>query len=592
VLPSASFDEIEERAMRAVVIERGEYGRTADLLDQMFRLRARVFDRRLGWDVAVEEGREVDEAWPMLGHPVFRDKIREWLKVLRKANCAVVLSTQSISDAEQSGIVDVSKESRPTKICQPDGTARGPGTREFYERLGFNERQTEIVARAVPKRQYYVVSPVGRRLFDMRLGPLTLAFVGASGKSDLAKRITYVMFGATVVAFCSLQPGTQAGRGGLTGGATEWTRLLNDGELVSLVGQTTTRIDNQIRQTTQLAEQIQNQLRIHLTMLRNTAQLAAHVWSDITGDLARLQSVVTKARGLSFSMGNADDVLTARFKSYADFKRGFPSGQRLLSTHRDWSTTNRDLAQARRESLLDATAPSTHGGQTMEPRWRGEGAHEPIRRLLALMLVAVVLSSEAALAQDGSAVTTLENQVVTAARGRQTTMMEAARSLFWILAGGRLQRRSRGGSCPVGEGQVRRLRGQCARHRLRLRHGGDCLLVGRGDLRRRHGRAVRQGRRPSPRHDGASHRRVSFPRRVGGVAPRQGLCDRSGRGGEGRGGEGRGGRSRSPSPSITPTTRSWRGSRPRPSTSPAPNARPQASPSSPVSVNRGDRGEG
>jgi len=128
----------------------------------------------------------LDEAWLMLGHPVFRDKIREWLKVLRKANCAVVLATQSISDAERSGIVDVLKESCPTKICLPNGTAREPGTREFYERLGFNERQIEIVARAVPKREYYVVSPLGRRLFDMRLGPLTLAFVGASGKSDLA----------------------------------------------------------------------------------------------------------------------------------------------------------------------------------------------------------------------------------------------------------------------------------------------------------------------------------------------------------------------------------------------------------------------
>lgn len=46
--------------MRAVVTERGEYGRAAELLDQMFRLRARVFDGRLGWDVTVEEAREVD----------------------------------------------------------------------------------------------------------------------------------------------------------------------------------------------------------------------------------------------------------------------------------------------------------------------------------------------------------------------------------------------------------------------------------------------------------------------------------------------------------------------------------------------------
>jgi len=130
----------------------------------------------------------LDEAWLMLGHPVFRDKIREWLKVLRKANCAVVLATQSISDAERSGIIDVLKESCPTKICLPNGAAREPGTREFYERIGFNERQIEIVATAIPKRDYYVVSPEGRRLFDMALGPIALSFVGASGKEDL-KRI-------------------------------------------------------------------------------------------------------------------------------------------------------------------------------------------------------------------------------------------------------------------------------------------------------------------------------------------------------------------------------------------------------------------
>lgn len=130
----------------------------------------------------------LDEAWLMLGHPVFRDKIREWLKVLRKANCAVVLATQSISDADRSGIIDVLKESCPTKICLPNGEARISGTREFYEKLGFNDQQIEIIASAIPKREYYVTSPDGRRLFDMALGPITLSFVGASGKEDL-KRI-------------------------------------------------------------------------------------------------------------------------------------------------------------------------------------------------------------------------------------------------------------------------------------------------------------------------------------------------------------------------------------------------------------------
>jgi len=127
----------------------------------------------------------LDEAWVMLGHPVFRSKIREWLKVLRKLNCAVALATQSISDAERSGIIDVLKESCPTKICLPNGAARDPGTREFYERLGFSERQIEIVSTSLPKREYYVASADGRRLFDMALGPVALSFVGASGKEDI-----------------------------------------------------------------------------------------------------------------------------------------------------------------------------------------------------------------------------------------------------------------------------------------------------------------------------------------------------------------------------------------------------------------------
>lgn len=128
----------------------------------------------------------IDEAWLMLAHPVFREKIREWLKVLRKANCAVVLATQSISDADRSGIIDVLKESCPTKICLPNPAAAEPGTRQFYERIGFNGRQIELVAKAIAKRDYYMVTPEGRRLFHMAIGPLAMSFVGASAKADLS----------------------------------------------------------------------------------------------------------------------------------------------------------------------------------------------------------------------------------------------------------------------------------------------------------------------------------------------------------------------------------------------------------------------
>ena len=60
----------------------------------------------------------------------------------------------------------------------------------------------------------------------------------------------------------------------------------------------------------------------------------------------------------------------------------------------------------------------------------------PVRASIrAFITIAVVLlASASALAQDGSVLTTLENQVVTSARGWETTVLDAARSLFWILA--------------------------------------------------------------------------------------------------------------------------------------------------------------
>jgi type IV secretion system protein VirB4 len=106
------------------------------------------------------------------------------LKVLRKRNCAVVLATQSLSDAERSGIVDVLAESCPTKIYLPNLTAREK-QHHLYLGLGLNERQVEIIANATPKRDYYVVSPEGRRLVQLALGPRTLSFIGASDKESL-----------------------------------------------------------------------------------------------------------------------------------------------------------------------------------------------------------------------------------------------------------------------------------------------------------------------------------------------------------------------------------------------------------------------
>jgi len=135
----------------------------------------------------------LDEAWVMLGHPVFREKLREWLKELRKKNCAVVMATQSLSDAVNSGLLDVLLEQCPTKILLPNkeaeqrGTKETPGPADLYTMFGLNSREISILKNGQYKRQYYYKSPLGRRVFELGLGPLALAFVAVSDKEDLAE---------------------------------------------------------------------------------------------------------------------------------------------------------------------------------------------------------------------------------------------------------------------------------------------------------------------------------------------------------------------------------------------------------------------
>lgn len=58
-----------------------------------------------------------------------------------------------------------------------------------------------------------------------------------------------------------------------------------------------------------------------------------------------------------------------------------------------------------------------------------------LERMLFLTALMCLLLAGPAFAQQGQVLTELENQVSTAAKGWETTIMDAAKSLFWILAG-------------------------------------------------------------------------------------------------------------------------------------------------------------
>jgi type IV secretion system protein VirB4 len=158
----------------------GQAGAVAPVLTYLFHRLEERFDGRPTLLI-------LDEAWIFLDHPLFAARIREWLKVLRKKNVAVLFATQSLADIAGSAIAPAIIESCPQRILLPNDRAIEPQGHDIYARFGLNDRQIELIARATPKRHYYLQSARGNRLFELGLGPIALALCGSSDPAAQAR---------------------------------------------------------------------------------------------------------------------------------------------------------------------------------------------------------------------------------------------------------------------------------------------------------------------------------------------------------------------------------------------------------------------
>lgn len=128
--------------------------------------------------------------------------------------------------------------------------------------------------------------------------------------------------------------------GAAAGGATEWTQLLNNVQLIDLAGTNVEQVGQNAQQIAHQLTQIQNQIDQYRTMLQNLEKLPDNIWGDAVADLNRLQQLVAQGDGIAFSMGNLDDVLKERFGSFAEFQGNLPED--FSSMYESWSQTNRD----------------------------------------------------------------------------------------------------------------------------------------------------------------------------------------------------------------------------------------------------------
>jgi type IV secretion system protein TrbE len=110
----------------------------------------------------------IDEAWVFLRNPSIQKYIVEALKTWRKHNAAIVLSTQSLDELRRSEILDVIIESCVTKMF----LANPEMDRELYRRhFHLNEREVELIAGLVPKRQFLLKTPELARIASLTVDP-------------------------------------------------------------------------------------------------------------------------------------------------------------------------------------------------------------------------------------------------------------------------------------------------------------------------------------------------------------------------------------------------------------------------------------
>jgi P-type conjugative transfer protein TrbJ len=170
--------------------------------------------------------------------------------------------------------------------------------------------------------------------------------------------------------------------GTATGAATEWTQVLNNGELVALVGKSGEQIQNQLTQISQLAQQIETQLNIYQNILQNTATLPSHMWGQVESDLNQLRSIIDHGQSISFSMGNADDVLQQRFQSYSSLRTNLPNATSFSSSYQTWSDTNRDtIASTLKAASLTADQFDSEEGTMSSLRSMSETADGQMKAL-------------------------------------------------------------------------------------------------------------------------------------------------------------------------------------------------------------------
>lgn len=146
-------------------------------------------------NVLVQQGEPVfiffDECWLFLKNPLMANFLLNSLKTFRKKNASCILATQELNDVFKSDIGNTILSQCLTQIYLANEIALSKD-KELYAKLNLNYKEIQTIANAQSKLEYFYKASdengrgSGSILFQLRLTPLELAYVGRASKEHLS----------------------------------------------------------------------------------------------------------------------------------------------------------------------------------------------------------------------------------------------------------------------------------------------------------------------------------------------------------------------------------------------------------------------
>lgn len=138
----------------------------------------------------------VEEAWYMLSNPTFAQKMEDWLRTFRKKRAFVMFATQALDEIARLPNIGSFVTNIPCQIFLPAVKSSVHEQAALFRSVfGTTDAQMQLLASAIPKRDYLLVRPTVTRLVNTQMPEALLAI--NEGTTQEAKREALMQYAAS-----------------------------------------------------------------------------------------------------------------------------------------------------------------------------------------------------------------------------------------------------------------------------------------------------------------------------------------------------------------------------------------------------------